>query len=123
MKEERFNQIITQYGYALKVQYEKKGTHVSKESYLPIVMRSFALICFENDDIKDVNVGKPYSITKSKREVAEIFSSISYSPTTDKNDLGEFIDYLVGNEFPVVQNFKIEFKEKDSNLEIILKKK
>ncbi len=121
MEKEKFDEMINDYGKAIHRKNTNKKMNISVESYPIIVMWNFAQNCFDNQDIHEVNVGKPYSILKSRKEVAEIFDSISTKP--NKVQLYEFINYLSGNEYRAGKDFNLKFEQNKSNLEIILKKR
>ncbi len=122
MEKEKFDEMINTYGKALHKKYAYHGMNISVESYPIIVMWNFALNCFDGQDIHEVNVGKPYSTLKSRKEVAGIFNSIS--PKPKKIEVFEFINTLNGNKYRAGKDFDVSFENKaNSNLEIILKKR
>ena len=129
MKKEKFEEIINNYGNEISERPEYKSINVDEKSYLRLTMRHIAFGCFEKEDIKDVNTKGFYSTLKSRISFMKILNSLNRFATLNKNELNDFINYLIDNEhnaengYNAGNGFNIRFEQNRSNLEIILEKR
>ncbi len=129
MKEEKFNEIVNKYGRDIcsanlrSPERNKAYLYAEENNYPYITMRHIAIKCFEDEDIVDIHKTGFYSTLKSRKKFMRILDSFTKFATSNKNELNDFINYLVGNEYNVGKGFNIRFEQNKSNLEIILEKR
>jgi hypothetical protein len=123
MEEEKFNRIIKRYGRELSKGPKYDSVNVESTSYPDIAMRHIAIECLKNEDIAEIHKTGEYCILKSRKEFMEILDSFNKYATSNKNELNDFVNYLIGKRYNVGNGFNIKFEQNKSNLEIILEKR
>lgn len=123
MEKEKFNEIIQRYGRELSKGPKYDSVNVNEKTYPNIAMRHIAIECLKNEDIVDIHSTGKYSVLKSRKEFMGILDSFNKYATNDKNELNDFVNYLIGKKYNAGNGFNVKFEQNKSNLEVILEKR